>query len=57
MGKIKASQILVRNARIEVIKLKPSDVREMIESTRKKQDDLRKLKDVDQEKLKLVVQV
>lgn len=57
MSKVTASQILVKNERLEVVKLKASFVNELIISTKKKQSDVRKLKEVDQEELKLVVQL
>ena len=57
MSRVTASQILVKNERLEVVKLKASFVNELIISTKKKQSDVRKLKEVDQEELKLVVQL
>jgi len=57
MGKIKASQILVKNAKLEDLKLEPLVAEELIISIRKKQSDLKKLKEVDQKKLELVVQL
>lgn len=57
MRKIKASQILVKNAKLEVAKLKASAVDELISATKKRQRELMRLKEVDQEKLKLVVQL
>jgi hypothetical protein len=57
MGKIKASQILVKNAKLGDVRLVRSVAEDLIISVRKKQSDLQKLKEVDQEKLKLVVQL
>jgi hypothetical protein len=57
MGKIKASQILVKDAKLKAIKLDENFAKELIISTRKKQSEVLKLKVVDLEELKLVVRL
>ncbi|MFD0940573.1 MULTISPECIES: hypothetical protein [Pedobacter] len=58
MEKLQASQILVPGAEIKAIRLKQSKaVKDAIAATIKLQEEILKLKDVDQETLKLVVQL
>ena len=44
MGKIKASQILVKNAKLDAVKLEPAVAEALIISIKKKQSDLREIK-------------
>ncbi|WP_158557132.1 hypothetical protein [Mucilaginibacter conchicola] len=58
MEKLQLSQILVPGAEIKAVKLKQTAaVRKAIEDTMLLQDEILKLKNVDQETLKLVVQL
>jgi len=58
MEKLQISQILLPGAEIKAVKLRQSAaVKQAIEETMKLQDEILKLKNVDQETLKLVVQL
>ena len=59
MSKVNASQILKQGAQLTVVKLSPDDsnVKKMIEETRQRQEEVLKLKEVDQEGLKTVIQL
>jgi hypothetical protein len=59
MKKINASQILEKRAKLEAIKLDKEDtgLKKLIEDTKQKQLQLLKLKEVDEERLKMVVQL
>jgi hypothetical protein len=57
MDKLQISQILVKDAKLEVIKLIEQNVAQLIDETRQKQAEVLKLKEVDQESLKMVVQL
>jgi hypothetical protein len=59
MKKINASQILEKRAKLEAIKLDKEDtgLKRLIEDTKQKQLQLLKLKEVDEERLKMVVQL
>ena len=59
MSKLQASQILVKDAKITVVKLRQADatVTKLIEETKQKQAEVLKLKEVDQDRLRMVVQL
>jgi len=59
MEKIKVTQILVKDAKLTAIRLSDSNpsVTKLISETKQKQADVLKLKEVDQERLKMVVQL
>jgi hypothetical protein len=57
MDKLQISQILVKDAKLEVIKLIEKNVAQLINETKQKQAEVLKLKEVDQESLKMVVQL
>lgn len=59
MEKIKITQILMENAKLTAVKLSTTDknVEKLISDTKQKQADVLKLKEVDQERLKMVVQL
>lgn len=57
MNKLQISQILVKDASLEVIELNEKNVAQLINETRQKQAEVLKLKEVDQESLKVVVQL
>jgi len=58
MEKLQISQFLVPGAEIKAVKLRQSTaVKQAIEETIKQQAEILKLKNVDQETLKLVVQL
>lgn len=57
MNKLQISQILVKDAKLEVIKLIEKNVAQLINETKQKQAEVLKLKEVDQESLKMVVQL
>jgi hypothetical protein len=57
MDKLQISQILVKDARLEVIKLSGKNVAQLIDETKQKQAEVLKLKEIDQESLKRVVQL
>jgi hypothetical protein len=59
MSKLQVSQILVKDAKLTVVKLEQSDtnVTKLIEETKQKQAEVLKLKEVDQDRLRMVVQL
>ena len=59
MGKLQVTQILVANAKLSAVKLSESDptITKLITDTKQKQADVLKLKEVDQERLRMVVQL
>ncbi|WP_153825434.1 hypothetical protein [Niastella caeni] len=57
MDKIQISEILVKDAKLEAIKLNEKNVAKLIDETKQKQAEVLKLKEVDQESLKMVVQL
>lgn len=57
MDKLQISQILVKDAKLEVIQLIEQNVAQLIDETKQKQAEVLKLKEVDQESLKMVVQL
>lgn len=59
MEKLHASQILVKDAKLTVIKLHEADanVTKLIDETKQKQAEILKLKEVDQDRLRMVVQL
>ena len=58
MEKLSLTQILIKDAKLPVVKLdgNPSDTK-LIDETKKKQEEILKLKEVNQENLRLVVQL
>lgn len=58
MKKIKLSDILVKDSKTTVVKLngRDKDVAKLIEETMQQQEAILKLKDVDRERLRMVVQ-
>lgn len=59
MEKLTLSQILIKDAKLQVLKLSNTDplVSKLINETKKKQQELLKLKQVNQEDLRMVVQL
>jgi hypothetical protein len=57
MNKLQISEILVKGARLEAIKLNEKNVAQLIDETKQQQAEVLKLKEVDQESLKMVVQL
>jgi hypothetical protein len=57
MNKLQISQILVKDAKLEVIKLNEKNVAQLIDETKQKQAEVLKLKEIDQESLNTVVQL
>lgn len=60
MTRLKISEILEEGAQLEVKKVdftKESEISKLFEETKVRQEDLKKLKEVDEEQLKLVVQL
>jgi hypothetical protein len=59
MEKITLSQILIKDAKLEVQKLSNTDplVSKLINETKRRQEEVLKLKEVNQENLRMVVQL
>jgi len=57
MDKLQISEILVEGAKLEAIKLNEKNVAQLIDEIKQKQAEVLKLKEVDQESLKMVVQL
>ncbi len=58
MAKLQESQILVKDAKLTAVRLvETAEIRKLIEETRQKQEEILKLKEVDQERLRMVVQL
>lgn len=59
MAKLQASQILVKDAKLTVEKIseKNPSVTKLIDETKQRQSEVLKLKDLDQDKLRIVVQL
>jgi hypothetical protein len=57
MDKLQISEILVKDAKLEAVKLNEINVAHLIDETKQKQAEVLKLKEVDQESLKMVVQL
>lgn len=57
MEKLHLSQILVKNAQLTAVKLTNAKASGLINDTKKQQEDILKLRVVDQEMLKMVVQL
>jgi hypothetical protein len=59
MEKLQVTHILVKNAKVVAVKLSETNaaVTNMINETQKKQVEVLKLKEVDQERLRMVVQL
>jgi hypothetical protein len=57
MDKLQISEILVKGAKLEAVKLNEKNVAQLIDETKQKQAEVLKLKEVDQESLKMVVQL
>lgn len=59
MEKLKATSILVKGAKIKAVKLDENSqsVKQIIEETQLRQTSILKLKEVDQTRLKMVVQL
>lgn len=57
MAKLEASQVLAQGADIKAFKLKDSDSKKAIELALRMQAAILKLKDVDQDRLRMVVQL
>jgi hypothetical protein len=58
-NKLQASSILVKNAKLFAVKLSETDlaVTKLIDETKQRQTEVLKLKEVDQESLRMVVQL
>jgi hypothetical protein len=58
MNKLQASQILIKDAQLTVVKLQAADINvaKLIHETKQKQAEVLKLKEVDQERLRMAVQ-
>ena len=58
MEKITLSQILIKGAKLQVEKLNVNpSIAKLIDDTRKKQEEVLKLKEINQENLRMVVQL
>lgn len=58
MEKLSLTQILIKDAKLQVVKLSDNaSAVKLIDETRKKQEEILKLKEVSQENLRLVVQL
>ncbi len=59
MEKLHVTQILVKNAKLTAVKLNETSitVTKLIDETKQKQAEVLKLKEVDQERLRMVVQL
>lgn len=58
MDKLSLTRILIKDAKLRVVKLGNSEsVTKLIDETRKRQGEVLKLKEVNQENLRLVVQL
>jgi hypothetical protein len=59
MGNLQVNQILVQDAKLEAIIISDTDhsVKKLIDETKQKQVEILKLKEVDQERLRMVVQL
>lgn len=59
MEKIRVTHILVKNAKLVAVRLNETNeaVANMIHETKKKQVEILKLKEVDQDRLRMVVQL
>lgn len=58
MEKLSLTQILIKDAKLQVVKLRDNaSAVKLIDETRKKQEEVLKLKEVSQENLRLVVQL
>lgn len=59
MEKLQVTHILVKNAKVVAVKLSETNaaVTNMIDETKKKQVEVLKLKEVDQDRLRMVVQL
>jgi hypothetical protein len=59
MEKLQITQILVKDAKLEAVKLNENNatVTKLIDETKQKQVEVLKLKEVDQETLRMVVQL
>ncbi|HGE5777719.1 hypothetical protein [Flavobacterium psychrophilum] len=58
MEKLSLTQILIKDAKLQVVKLTENVAfTKLIDETRKKQEEILKLKQVNQESLRLVVQL
>lgn len=57
MEKLKADQILVKDAKLTAVKLDEKDASKLIDATKLKQAETLKLKEVNQERLRMVVQL
>jgi hypothetical protein len=57
MDKLQISEILVKDAKLEAVKLNEKNVAKLIDETKQKQAEVLKLKEVDQERLRMVVQL
>ena len=58
MSKLQASQILIKDAQLTLVILQAADanVTKLIDETKQKQAEVLKLKEVDQERLRMAVQ-
>lgn len=59
MEKLTLAQILIKDATLQVLKLSNTDplVSKLIDDTRRKQEEILKLKEINQENLRMVVQL
>jgi hypothetical protein len=59
MEKLNVAQILVKDVKLTAVKLNEEnvDVKNLIDETKKKQAEILKLKEVDQERLRMVVKL
>lgn len=57
MTKLQALNILKKDFKLSTVKLSGADVVKQVDETKQKQSAVLKLKDVDQERLKVVVQL
>lgn len=57
MHKLQISEILVKGAKLEALKLNEKSAATLIKETKQRQAEVLKLKEVDQERLRMVVQL
>lgn len=59
MEKLQASQILIKGAKLTPVKLDESDetIKELMNETRRRQDDIIKLKEVDEDRLRMIIKL
>ncbi|MBC7382937.1 MAG: hypothetical protein H7296_08065 [Bacteroidia bacterium] len=57
MSKLQASNILIKDAKLSTLKLSGAAIMKQVDETKQKQTAVLKLKEVDQDRLRVVVQL